>query len=215
MALANYNDLVAAIQSFMMDRSDLAAAAPDFIALGESVIWYGAETNGITPDIPALRVRDMETVAAVALTGGVGPLPGDYLRYRRVVQTTNPRRELEYIAPAAAEQQYPTRAAGPGNHFTIIGQNLYTFPLVAGSCELTYYAAAAALTSDAPSNWLMTKHPGIYLRASLMQAAEWIKNDGELAKQAGLLRSLIAGMNKADQMASLAKAGVTFRTRVR
>ena len=39
-------------------------------------------------------------MATIALTNGVGALPADYLQYRRVVQTTSPRRELEYIAPS-------------------------------------------------------------------------------------------------------------------
>jgi len=208
-ALANYTDLVAAIQDFMMDRSDLATPAPDFIALGEFIINYGSS------QIEPLRCREMEAIATVTLTSGVGPLPSDYLQYRRVVETTVPRRELEYIAPAAADQQYPSRAAGPGNHFTIIGANLYTFPLVATSCELTYYQAVPALTSGDPTNWLMTKNPGIYLRASLMQAAEWIKDTEEMAKQASLLVSLVQGWNKNDMMANVAKAGVSFRRRVR
>jgi len=215
MALANYSDLVAAIQAFMMDRADLAGPAPDFIKLGEAVISQGADASGALPEIPALRCRDMEAVATVALANGVGALPADYLQYRRVVQTSSPRRELEYIAPGAAEQQYPSRASGPGCHFTIIGASLYTFPLVANSCELTYYAAVPELTALQPTNWLMTKHPGVYLRASLMQAAEYIKNDGEFQKQALLLRSLISGMNRSDQMANQAKAGLTFRRRVK
>ena len=83
------------------------------------------------------------------------------------------------------------------------------------SCELTYYAAVPGLTALLPTNWLMTKHPGIYLRAALMQAAEYIKNDGEFQKQALLLRSLISGMNRSDQMANQAKAGLSFRRRVK
>lgn len=209
-ALANYTDLVAAIQSFFMDRSDLAAPAADyFIALGEGIINYRLD-----PDVSPLRVRDMETIATITLTSGTGPLPSDYLQYRRVATTGSPRRELEYITPQAAEQQYPSRAGGLGNAFTIIGSNLYTFPLVSTSCELTYYAAIPALVSGSPTNWLMTKNPAIYLRASLFQAADWIKNDGEIAKQRNLLAGLVNAMNRTDQLANSAKAPLTFRRRV-
>jgi hypothetical protein len=215
MALANYSDLVAAIQAFMMDRADLAAPAWDFIALGEAVIRYGADANGALPEVPALRCRDMEAIVALAPASGVAALPADFLQWRRVVEKTSPRHELEYIAPAAAEQMYPSRAGGLASHFTIIGGSLYAFPLTANPIELTYYTAVPALTALAPTNWLMTKHPGIYLRAALMQAAEYIKNDGEFQKQALLLRSLVAGMNGADQLASQAKAGLTVRRRVK
>jgi len=210
MALANYSDLVTAIQAWMMDRGDLATPAADFIALGEGLINYGAE-----PQLKPLRCRDMESLVTLTPASGICALPTDYLQYRRVVEKSTPRRELEYIAPAAAEQMYASRAAGLANHFTIVGQNLYSFPLASNPIELTYYQAVPALSSGAPTNWLMTKHPGIYLRAALMQAAEYIKNDVELAKQAMLLGSLVAAVNGADQMASLAKAGATFRRKIR
>lgn len=215
MALANHSDLVAAIQAFMMDRSDLLATAPDFIALGEAVINHGAEAGGALPAIPALRCRDMEAVLDLTPASGVCALPPDFLQWRRVVEKAGARRELDYIAPAAAEQMYPGRPGGRARHFTIVGGSLSTFPLAANPIELTYYAAVPALTAPAPTNWLMTKHPGIYLRAALMQAAEYIKNDGELGKQAALLGSLISGMNRSDQLANQAKSGLSFRRRVK
>jgi hypothetical protein len=213
MALANHSDLVAAIQAFMMDRADLAAAAPDFIALGEAVIHNGA--GGTLPEIPALRCREMEAVQDLTAASGTCTLPSNFLQWRRVVEKAGSRRELEYIAPVAAEQMYPSRPGGLARHFTIVGGNLHTFPLAANPIEFTYYAALPALTTLAPTNWLMTKHPGIYLRAALMQAAEYIKNDGEFSKQAMLLGSLIAGLIRSDQLANQAKSGLSFRRRVR
>lgn len=209
MALANWTDLNAAIISFMMDRSDLATPAPDFIALAESVIWYG-----LAPAISPLRTREMETVATVTLTSGVGPLPTDYLQYRRQVQTTSPRRVLSYVTPDVYDLRYPSGTAGYGNDFTIIGANVVTGPHVATSMELTYYAKAAALTSGAPTNWLMTKWPDVYLRGALMQAAEWLKNDGELTKQTQLLAAAINSKNLQNTLANYANAGMAFRTRV-
>jgi hypothetical protein len=213
MAISTQPELITAIQNYMMDRTDLATPAPEFITLGEAIIAYGFDSP--TLKIHPLRCRDMEDIETITLTTGVGPLPADYLQYRRVVQTTAPRRDLEYITPTGADQQYPSRSSGSGHHFTIIGANLYTFPLVATSCELTYYAKVPALTSLATTNWLLTKNPGIYLRASLFIAAEYIKDDAEMTKHAGFLKALIGAMNGSDQMANQAKAGVTFRTRVR
>lgn len=213
MAITTYSELVTAIQNYLMDRTDLATPAPEFITLGEAVIAYGFDSP--TMKIHPLRCRDMETISTVTLTSGVGTLPTDYLQYRRVVEAAvSPRRELEYITPSGADQQYPSRSSGSGHHFTIIGSSIYTFPLVATSCELTYYARVPALTASATTNWLLTKNPNIYLRASLFHAAEYIKNDAEMQKQAGFLKALIGAMNGTDQMASQAKAGVTFRTRV-
>ena len=65
-----------------------------------------------------------------------------------------------------------------------------------------------ALTALAATNWLLQKHPGIYLRASLLMAAEFIKDAREMATQATLLSSLIKGMNDQGMLANYAKAGI-------
>jgi hypothetical protein len=215
MALTNYADLVSAIQSFMMDRSDLSTPAPDFITLGEGVINWGMDGNAGIPRVPALRCREMEVIDDLTPTSGVCALPSDYLQYRRVVETSSPRRDLDYIAPTSADQMYTSRSSGLACHFTIVGASLYTFPLASNDIELTYYGKVPALTSVATTNWLMTKRPDIYLRASLMMAAEWIKMDDEAAKQAAMLSSLVVAMNGSDQMANINRAGITFKRQVR
>jgi hypothetical protein len=202
MAIGTYGELVQAIQDWMMDRSDLAAKAPDFIAMGEGIIAYGSEQ--VTP----LRCREMEAVAALVPASGVCALPSDYLQYRRVVDTGTPRRNLGYVTPEAADLYYPGRAAGTAEKFTIVGADLQTFPLTANTVELTYYARVPALTALAATNWLLQKHPGIYLRASLLMAAEFIKDAREMATQATLLSSLIKGMNDQGMLANYAKAGI-------
>ena len=43
--------------------------------------------------------------------------------------------------------------------------------------KFTYYARFTALSADADTNWLLTKHPDIYLFASLAEAAPFMLND--------------------------------------
>lgn len=195
----------------MLDRADLTTPMPDLVALAEHAIFYGLE--GMEP----LRCLDMETLDTITLTNGIGALPATYLQWRRVCEIVVPRRELEYIAPAGADQEYATRSAGLGNHFTIIGTNLYTFPLVQNTVELTHYAKPTALDSANPTAAapLLAKYPGVYLRATCAMAAEWIKDDGESQKQLALLKAMIGGLNRMAQMTAMAKTGITFRRAVR
>jgi hypothetical protein len=67
MALANYSDLQSAIASYLARPGDslVSTPAPDFVALAESRIAYGADAP--YPSRP-LRIRAMET-AAILLTG--------------------------------------------------------------------------------------------------------------------------------------------------
>jgi hypothetical protein len=204
MAITDYSSLVTAIGDDLA-RSDLASYIPDFIMQAEQVFNHGSES------IDPLRVRDMETIDSLSPTSNVYTLPSDYLQYRRVTEEASPRRPLDYIDPMGVDQLYPLRASGYSNHFTIIGNSLYTYPLSTNDVELVYYATIPALTSVATTNWLITKAPSLYFRMGLMFAASFIKNDGEVAKNAQMAKALIDGMNRSGMMANYARAGLTLR----
>lgn len=203
MAITDYAGLQAAITDNLA-RVDLPAFAPDFIAQAEDWLNYGSSAS------EALRCREMEAVTSLTPVAGVVTLPADYLQYQRVVEKAGARRSLVYITPDMAEVLYPSRASGTASHFTIIGASLYTFPLAQNDIEITYYQAIPPLASNT-SNWLLAKSPSVYLRAALVQAAEFIKDDAEAAKQAEMARSLIAGLNRSDMLGKFARAGVTLR----
>jgi hypothetical protein len=204
MAITDYSSLVTAIGDDLA-RSDLTSYIPDFIMQAEQVFNHGSES------IDPLRVRDMETIDSLSPTSNVYTLPSDYLQYRRVTEEASPRRPLDYIDPMGVDQLYPLRASGYSNHFTIIGNSLYTYPLSTNDVELVYYATIPALTSVATTNWLITKAPSIYLRMGLMFAASFVKNDAEVAKNAQMAKALIDGMNRSGMMANYARAGLTLR----
>jgi hypothetical protein len=204
MAITDYSSLVTAIGDDLA-RSDLTSYIPDFIMQAEQVFNHGSES------IDPLRVRDMETIDSLSPTSNVYTLPDDYLQYRRVTEEASPRRPLDYIDPMGVDQLYPLRASGYSNHFTVIGNSLYTYPLSTNDVELVYYATIPALTSVATTNWLITKAPSLYFRMGLMFAASFIKNDGEVAKNAQMAKALIDGMNRSGMMANYARAGLTLR----
>jgi hypothetical protein len=204
MAITDYSSLVTAIGDDLA-RSDLASYIPDFIMQAEQVFNHGSES------IDPLRVRDMETIDSLSPTSNVYTLPSDYLQYRRVTEEASPRRPLDYIDPMGVDQLYPLRASGYSNHFTIIGNSLYTYPLSTNDVELVYYATIPALTSVATTNWLITKAPSLYFRMTLMFVASFLKLDAEVAKNAQMAKALIDGMNRSGMMANYARAGLTLR----
>lgn len=206
MAITNYADLVALVQQWMA-RSDLSGAAQDFITLGENYLNFGGN-----PDTdPPLRCREMELVTSLTPASGICELPDDYLEYRRVVEKASPRRELKYIPPDAAETLYPFRTSGLGVNFTMIGSDLYTFPLASNDIELTYYRQIPPLTDTDDTNWLLTKSPSVYLRAALLQAADYTRKTEEVAKHATMLRGMVAGLNRTNFTGNYARAGLTVR----
>jgi hypothetical protein len=55
-------------------------------------------------------------------------------------------------------------------------------PVPSGSftLKLTYWRQVPALSSSAPTNWLITDHPHIYLYATLVESAPYLKDDDRL-----------------------------------
>lgn len=204
MAITTFAELQTAV-SDAMARSDLTAFIPDFVTMAENWLNYGSE------NVSPLRVKEMEATTSLVPTAGVVTLPTDFLEWRRVSENTSYKRTLAYVTPDEAERRYPDGAAGLGERFTIIGTSLYTYPLVSNNVNLVYYQAIPALTTLAPTNWLLTKAPGIYLRATLVQAYAFIKDSAEMATQAQLASALIAGLNRSDMLGKYSRAGLTVR----
>lgn len=203
MTFATGSDLYQAVADNLA-RTDLTAFIPDFVTMAENWLNYGSE------NVPPLRVKEMEALVSLVPTAGVCTLPTDFLEWRRVSENTSYKRTLNYITLDEAERRYPNGAAGLGEAFTIVGTSLYTYPLVSNNVNLVYYQAIPALTSST-SNWLLVKSPGIYLRATLVQAAAFIHDDSELTKQAQLASALIAGLNRSDMLGRFSRAGLTIR----
>lgn len=211
MAITTYDELSSAVQDFMLGRTDLAAPMPTLVAIAEQLIFHGSD------NMQPLRCRKMLTIEDLTPVSGICALPDDYLQWTQVVEKSSPRRILDNIAKDAAEQRYPSRVAGAGMTFWIVGDNLYTAPLVANTIELTYYAKPDALDSSNGTtvNTFLSAYPSVYLRAVQAAACEWLKDWEEMQVQASLLKGLIQSMNRETMVDSMAKTGLSFRRQVR
>lgn len=162
MAITNFATLKTALADWSDQGTSLDSYLEDFITLTTDGFNYGSQA------MSPLRVREMVAVTSLAPTAGACTLPTDYLEYRRVVEEASIRRDLRYIAPTAVEQAYADRAGGLACDFTIIGSSLLMFPVSSNDIELTYYQKIPALSSGNTTNWLLTKHPTLYLHGGLM-----------------------------------------------
>lgn len=205
MAIGTFSELKTAIAAWSDQGTALDSYLEDFITLTTDMFNFG--TEGIEP----LRIRDMLAVSSITPSSGACTLPSDYLEYRRVVEKASIRRELKYIAPSVAEQRYPDRAAGLSNDFTIIGGSLYMFPISTNDIELTYYQMIPDLSGSATTNWLLTKHPSLYLHGGLMQVGIFRNDDALTQRSAALVTSYMAGLRKTGERAEFARAGTRVR----
>lgn len=165
MALSTYSELQAAVADWLQ-RGDLTTQIPDFIALCE------ARLNR------EVRFRQQIQRATTEFSDQYITLPGDYAEIKDMLLLSNPPRSLIFITMQRMDDLKISNATGTAPYyFTIVGNTLELYP-VGGDCtgEMTYYKQIPALSVDS-TNWLLTKHPDIYLYGTLLQAAPYLRDD--------------------------------------
>jgi hypothetical protein len=171
MPLSTYTELQAAIASWL-NRDDLAAAIPDFIALAE------AQANR------RLRTRPMLARAEAEVAAEFVSLPPDFLEpvSLTIELSESDIVRLDHLAPdRLLGEKSGNPSAGQPRCYTIAGSELQFLPAPDKSytAELTYYAALPPLAAFG-TNWLLARHPDVYLYGALVQSAPYLKDDPRL-----------------------------------
>jgi hypothetical protein len=203
MAITTYAELTSAIGDWL-NRDDLGAVIPSFIALAES------QFNR------SIRHRKMVTRADATLDTPYFAVPADWLENIRFQLNTNPITPLLYVTPEqAAEERLRYSAARQPLMFTMIGEQFQVVPEPDSSydAELLYYAKIPALSDSSPTNWLLTESPDIYLYGSLVQSAPYLKEDERLGTWAGLYQRFVDDMMLADERARIGSSKLRPRIR--
>jgi len=167
--LATYSDLQTSISAWLK-RSDLDAYIPDFISLCEAK--FNRE----------LRISAMEQRVTATLDEEYEDLPTDYAEMRSLQITGPYGRPLQFMPPEDLRRRFPEGCVGTPVNYTIIGDSLQFGPPPSGSypLEMVYYTKFEALSDSAPTNWMLTNAPDVYLFGSLLEASPYIKNDARI-----------------------------------
>ena len=172
MALSTFTELKEAVADWL-DRSDLTARIPDFIALAEARINR------------ELRIRPMEVRSTMYTTVDQQyfNLPGGYIQMRNIQLNTNPTTPLEYITPEMLDRLYGSSTTGKPRAYTLIGDEIQLAPIPdsAYQLEMAFYEKFTPLgdgsAGPVTSNWLTANAPDVLLYGALMEAEPFIKND--------------------------------------
>lgn len=165
MALANYNDLKAAVAD-ELHRSDLTTPIPDFILRGEKRIHR------------EVRATEMETTYSGTIASGVIAVPTDFLAWRAVYIDSNGANILQPKDWEWVLANYPQRSASGVPKFIARNATNFEFgpwPDSTYSVKGTYYKRLTTVSSS--WNALATANPDLYLYASLTQASAYIGDD--------------------------------------
>lgn len=205
MAFSTYAELQAEVTRWAMRVGDtqFASALPGFIALAEAMVENGTDGH------PKLRTREMEAQASIVLTGGVGPLPPDYLQFRGV---RNPQGDdLTSVAPGWANDAYQFSTGGRSREFAIVGNTIQVWPAGDGPLTMDYYARIPSLSDTNPSNWLLAKYPNVYLFGALIFASSFMTEDQRAPMFAQMYQAAIGGLIQSDTLSKFARASIRTR----
>ena len=190
MSIANYTELQTAVANWL-DRDDLAARIPEFISLCE------ARFNR------TLRLRAMETldtsVSTVAGTSTIA-LPTGYVQMRDFHLTTSPLTQLQYLTPEMMVRLNAGSQSGKPLTYTIIGNNIRLGPTpdVVYTTSMLYYKTFDPLSGGAPTNWVITNAPDVYLYGTLLEAEPFLMNDARVQLWATALTESINTLQEQD-----------------
>jgi hypothetical protein len=167
--IGEWPTLVRAIRSWCNREDWTDVQVTEFIALAE------ARFNRV------LRVPDMEEVATTTLTTGNNNLPLDLLAVKAVYVDN-------YILPAmtvsALIATYGTVAGIPAAYCLLDSGprkiRLGPQPASPTPVTLVYYKKIEAINENNADNWLLGKHPDLYLWGCLLAAEFFLANDERL-----------------------------------
>lgn len=192
MAIGNYAELQTAIANWLA-RDDLAAVIPDFVRLADSRINQ------------ELRTREMVARAKKTVNAGEQylTLPADFLEARNIQVNGSPERMLRYRTPDTLDQRHLPIPAGKPAFYTFIGDEIQLAPVPDATCEIeiAYYASPAPLADNQPTNWLLRKHPEVYLYGALIEAAAYIGDDKRISLWTAGFTNSINNINKRNKRA--------------
>lgn len=213
MTIASYSDLKTAVQNFYA-RSDTTFTnrLDDFIDLAEDRIHYGDQ--GRFPSQP-LRVAGMETTGDLTISSQTVAVPSGFLGVRRLYLNTDPKVDLDYLAPDRFWAAYSVAASATGKplYFTLEGTNFVFGPSPDATYtgKLAYWKKMDPLSDSATTNWLITNSPGTYLYACLLEAALWDKDYETAAIYAEGLAGRINSLNTQDRKFRVPRVPLTVR----
>lgn len=185
-AITSYGELLTEIRDMMDDLNYSQTAIDRALRKAE------AEFNR------TLRTPEMETRTVLTITGELTPLPDDFLELRLIFSEGSPDASLTSMSPAGMLQRYQGRAGTPGA-CAIEGQMLRVAPVGTAAIEMTYYARLPQLSDAQVSNWLLARHPDLYVAGVMFHLARRERDAEGAAQAAQEVLQLTADINRSAQ----------------
>lgn len=162
MAFDTYQELQDEIKSFLWDRADVVARIPSFISLAE------AEARRL------LRTREMNDSRQFTVSAEIASIPCGAGQIKGVRVTDGAgSRNIDYLSPEQFMALSPDSVSDP-RFYTVQNEKIYFHPQGPFTGEILFVEAFEPLSNVCRSNWLLKRHPDIYLCGALKWGKAWL-----------------------------------------
>jgi hypothetical protein len=182
MAIDSYSTLKTAIGNYT-HRGDLTSYYDEFIDMAEAAMNRH------------LRVSEMETSTAVAVTTADLSLPAGFLEMRDIHVSGSPDYTLEYLAPYQLEARKQTGETGRPKYYTITANAIELYPVGSYTIEMVYYKGITPLDDTNTSNFVLSANPDAYLHGALHYAYVFVHDDARASLHGGEFAGILAKMS--------------------
>ena len=201
MALTSYNELKSSVADWL-NRDDLTSVIPDFISLTEAQLER------------RLPVERMVKRATATIDTPFSAVPSDFVSAKSLVLTsTAPVQPLVFLSEDELDaKKYVYRTTGKPLYFTVVGTQFEVLPApdTEYTAELTYIGTLAKLSDSNTSNWILARHPDVYLYGALMQAAPYLRDDERVALWGQMYAQAVEDMLVQDSRAAVSQGRVAM-----
>lgn len=179
-----YATLQTDIASYL-HRTDLTAVIPTFISRAETSLFR------------ELGIKGTETSASGVTAADYLTLPADFSTLTKLSMTYNGAARLLDYAPQA---YIPTASNAQGLYYTLENGKIRIYGAGTGAAYTLYYIPTIpALSSSQTTNWLLDNAPDLYLYASSLEGAKYVRNVAEVQYLSGLVPSLLDSVRRAAE----------------
>lgn len=204
MALTSYSALKSSLADWL-NRDDLTSVIPDFISLAEAQLER------------RLPVQKMVKRATATIDTPFSALPSDFLSAKSLILTsTVPVRPLEMLSQDEMDAKKVVYLnTGKPQYFALVGGQIEVLPHpdTGYTAELTYVATLAKLSDSNASNWVLERHPDVYLYGSLLQAAPYLRDDERVALWSPLYAQAIDDMILQNERAAFSQGRLSMKVK--
>jgi hypothetical protein len=177
-----YATLQADIADYL-HRTDLTALLPSFISRAEAFLFR------------ELQVKDMGVSVAGTTTGEYANLPADFATVSRItIAIGGVEYALDYKSNEAnTPVTYPVSYALENNKLRIFGAS------TGQSYTLYYIPKIQPLSASNTTNWLLDNAEDLYLYASALEGAKYIRDEAQTAQLTGYVQPLLDSVRRLSE----------------